>query len=530
MIRLRDIALPPEHDAHQLRFEAARMLGISDSKIRSLKIVRRSVDARKKPDVKIIYTVDVAVEGSEKKLLRQSACKRAALAPTAFYKPPKSREASGMRPVVVGFGPAGMFAALILAMAGQKPLVLERGEDAVSRHEKVEHFFKTGVLDTASNVQFGEGGAGTFSDGKLNTGVNNPRIGWILEQFVKAGAREDILYDAKPHVGTDVLLTVVQNLRKRILDLGGEVRFRTQVTGLCVEGDHLTGLQTAQGEVIPCDTAIFAIGHSARDTFAMLESRGVPMEPKPFAMGVRIEQKQKEINLAQYGTEDPALPPADYKLVEHLKDAAVYTFCMCPGGYVVAAASEEGAVVTNGMSYADRAGENANAALLVTVNPSDFPYAGTLGGMKWQQEIEERAYRVSGSYRAPAQTVGDFLAGRASTQAGAVTPTYQPGVVWCDLHEVLPEKITSALKEALPRLDQKLKGFAAPEGVLTGPETRSSSPVRILRDESRQSPIRGLYPAGEGAGYAGGIMSAAVDGIMTAEAVLGGAYGRKASE
>lgn len=520
MIRLRDIALPPEHSAYQLRFEAARLLGIPGSKIRELKLIRRSVDARKKPDVKIIYTLDVAVEGNEKKILKQSGCKRASLTPAEFYRPPKPGTAPERRPVIIGFGPAGMFAALILAMAGQKPLVLERGEDAASRHEKVEKFFATGVLDTASNVQFGEGGAGTFSDGKLNTGVSNPRIGWILEQFVEAGAREDILYDAKPHVGTDVLLTVVQNLRKRILHLGGEVRFHTQVTGLRVEGSRLTGLETSAGEVIDCDTAILAIGHSARDTFRMLEGSGVPMEPKPFAMGVRIEQKQKTINAAQYGGENPSLPPADYKLVEHLEDATVYTFCMCPGGYVVAAASEEGRVVTNGMSYADRDGENANAALLVTVNPADFPYEGVLGGVQWQQELEEKAYNVSGSYRAPAQTVGDFLSGKASTGGGEVTPTYRPGVTWCDLHEVLPEKITDALEEALPKLDRKLKGFGDPGGVLTAPETRSSSPVRILRDESRQSLIRGLYPAGEGAGYAGGIMSAAVDGIMTAEAVL----------
>ena len=521
MIRLRDIVMPPEHSASQLQYEAARMLRLSASGIRSLRIVRRSVDARKKPDVKIIYTVDVAVEGSENKILRRAACKRASIAPVSFYRPPKKREPAALRPVVVGFGPAGMFAALILAMAGQKPLVLERGEDAATRHEKVETFFAGGALDPRSNVQFGEGGAGTFSDGKLNTGVNNPRIQWILEQFVAAGAREDILYDAKPHVGTDVLLTVVQNIRRRIIDLGGQVRFCTQVTGFETEGEQLTALLTDSGERIQCRQAVLAIGHSARDTFEMLEENGLPMEPKPFAMGVRIEHSQSMVNIAQYGAENPALPPADYKLVRHLDDHTVYTFCMCPGGYVVAAASEAGRVVTNGMSYADRDGENANAALLVTLNPSVFPYPGNLGGMRWQREIEERAYNVSGSYRAPAQKVGDFLAGRPSTGAGQVQPTYRPGVAWCDLHDVLPQCITGALEEALPGLDGNLKGFASEDAVLTAPETRSSSPVRILRDETRQSSVRGLYPCGEGAGYAGGIMSAAIDGIQTAEAILG---------
>ena len=520
MIRIRDISLPPEHNAHQLRFEAAQLLRISNSKIRQVKIVRRSVDARKKPDVKIIYTIDVAVEGSENKILKQSGCKRASLAPVSYYKPPKPVAPAQKRPVVVGFGPAGMFAALILAMAGQKPLVLERGDDAQTRHDKVERFWQTGKLDPRSNVQFGEGGAGTFSDGKLNTGVNNPRIGWVLEQFVKAGAREEILYDAKPHVGTDVLLTVVQNLRKRIIDLGGEVRFNTQVTGIRTENGALTGLELMDGSILECDTAIFAIGHSARDTFEMLLEQNVPMEPKPFAMGVRIEHKQTLIDESQYGVHNPVLPPADYKLVQHLEDGTVSTFCMCPGGHVVAAASEEGRVVTNGMSYADRDGENANAALLVTVNPQEFPIAGTLGGMHWQRQIEEAAFQVSGSYRAPAQTVGDFLNGKPSTGAGSVKPTYRPGVHWCDLHEVLPGKISRSIAQALPLLDGKLKGFASPDAVMTAPETRSSSPVRILRDDTRQSAVRGLYPCGEGAGYAGGIMSAALDGIQTAEAIL----------
>ena len=522
MIRIREISMHPEHNVAQLSFEAAQLLKISASKVRKLKIVRRSVDARKKPDIRIVYTVDVTVEGNEKKILHNARCKRASIAPVSYYKVPKPSGLPKHRPVVVGFGPAGMFAALILAINGLCPIVLERGEDAATRHEKVERFFQTGELDTKSNIQFGEGGAGTFSDGKLNTGVNNPRIGWILEQFVKAGAREDILFDTKPHVGTDVLLTVVQNIRQRIISLGGEVRFNAKVTDLYQQEGAITGVQINGEEDLVCDHVIFAIGHSARDTFRKLQAIGIPMEAKPFAMGVRIEHLQENIDKAQYGRHDPVLPPADYKLVKHLENETVYTFCMCPGGYVVAAASEEGRCVTNGMSYADRDGVNANAALLVTLNPRDFPGNEPLSGMYWQEKIEESAFRAGGgNYCAPAQLVGDFLQGKPSTAPGTVQPTYRPGVTWCDLHDVLPEKITRALAEALPQLDGNLKGFADHDSVLTAPETRSSSPVKIPRDETKQSVgLKGLYPAGEGAGYAGGIMSAAIDGILCAEALM----------
>lgn len=521
MIRIREISMPPEHNIAQLSYEAARLLKISNSKVRRVKLVRRSVDARKKPDVRIVYTVDVAVDGNENKILKQSGCKRAQIAPVQFYKPPKSAPDVELSPVVVGFGPAGMFAALILAIAGLRPIVLERGDDAVTRHEKVQKFFESGELDPKSNVQFGEGGAGTFSDGKLNTGVNNPRIGWVLEQLAAAGAGEDILFDAKPHVGTDVLLTVVQNIRNRIISLGGSVRFHAQVTDVLQENGAITGVQINGEEILSCNKVIFAIGHSARDTFCMLQGKGVAMEQKPFSMGVRIEHKQSAVDKAQYGKIDPVLPPTDYKLVRHLEDGTVYTFCMCPGGYVVAATSEEGGVVTNGMSYSDRAGENANAALLVTLNPRDFPGNDPLAGMYWQRDIEQRAYALSGSYQAPAQLVGDFLKGQPSTGARSVLPTYRPGVTWCDLHQVLPAKITDALKTAIPMLEQNLAGFSDPDAVLTAPETRSSSPVRIVRDESKQSiSLRGFYPAGEGAGYAGGIMSAAIDGITCAEALI----------
>ena len=522
MIRIREIAMPPEHSVAQLSYEVARALRISNSKVRKIRIVRRSIDARKKPDVKIVYTVDAHIDGNENKILKQSGCKRAAIAPVSYYKVPKPAADPENPPVVVGFGPAGMFAALVLALAGLRPLVLERGEPADIRHEKVKRFFEEGILDEKTNVQFGEGGAGTFSDGKLNTGVNNPRIGWVLEQMVNAGAAEDILFDAKPHVGTDVLLTVVQNIRQRIISLGGEVRFSSQVTGIFRENGKVTGLEVNGAERISCSQVIFAVGHSARDTFRYLHSEDFPMEAKPFAMGVRIEHPQSMVDTAQYGCVNPVLPPADYKLVKHLDDETVYTFCMCPGGYVVAAASEENKVVTNGMSYSDRGGENANAALLVTLNPKDFPGEGPLAGMCWQEEIEKEAFRVGGSnYFAPAQKVGDFLAKRPSEAAGKVKPTYRPGVTWCDLHQVLPEKITKALAEALPLLDGNLKGFADPDSVLTAPETRSSSPVRILRDETKQSPaLSGFYPAGEGAGYAGGIMSAAIDGMMCAEAMM----------
>lgn len=527
MIRIRDISLPPDGDMAKLVQTAARQLRISPNDIKQLDLRRRSVDARKKNDVRIIYTVDVAIKGREDKVLKMAHCPRASLARDCAYHVPPAPRIPDSRPVIVGFGPAGMFAALVLSMAGLRPIVLERGQDAAARHEKVQKFWQTGELDPDCNVQFGEGGAGTFSDGKLNTGVKNERIGWVLEQFADAGASADILYDAKPHIGTDELVTVVQNLREKILHYGGEVRFGAKLTGFSMQDGRVTGVQvhTAQGDyTLACSAVLLAIGHSARDTFTALHDAGIPMEPKPFSMGVRIEHPQCLINESQYGpfADAPGLGAADYKLNVKLPDGtSAYTFCMCPGGSVVAAASEPGGVVTNGMSCHARGGKNANAALLVTLAPSDFPDSSVLGGMHWQQQLEQAAFLAGGSnYRAPAQLVGDFLAGRASHTLGSVQPSYRPGVTLCDLHAVLPPRITSVLEQALPELDKRLHGFAAPDAVLTAPETRSSSPVRIVRGENRQSALLGLYPCGEGAGYAGGIMSAAIDGMLSAEAYI----------
>ena len=513
MIRIRDLSLPPDGDMARLVQAAARQLRISPNEIKQLDLKKKSVDARKKNDVRIIYTVDVAVKGREDKILKMAHSPKASIARDTLYSVPQPQALPDSQPIIVGFGPAGMFAALVLSMAGLRPLVLERGQDAKTRHEAVSRFWQTGELDPECNVQFGEGGAGTFSDGKLNTGVKNERIGWILEQFAEAGASADILYDAKPHIGTDELVTVVQNLREKILHYGGEIRFGTRLTGIEAENGRITAVrvQSADSEtVLPASRVLLAIGHSARDTFEALHSAGVPMEPKPFSMGVRIEHPQRQINENQYG------PFADAP-----SGGSAYTFCMCPGGYVVAAASEPGGVVTNGMSDHARDGENANAALLVTLNPADFPDSSPLGGMYWQRQIEQAAFRAGGcNYRAPAQLVGDFLKKQPSQALGAVQPAYRPGVTLCELHEILPERITSVLEQALPELDKRLHGFARPDAVLTAPETRSSSPVRILRDETRQSSLRGLYPCGEGAGYAGGITSAALDGMLTAEAII----------
>ena len=520
MIIVNNLKLRPGESEKRLPKMAAQALRCRAEDLQDCFIFKKSLDARKKSDIHYVYAVAVTVAGDEQAIA--SRCRQATVRAPFSYDIPQAR--SEKRPVVVGFGPGGMFAALLLTAAGLRPIVLERGGDVESRQQAVQSFHSGGPLDPENNVQFGEGGAGTFSDGKLNTNTHDPRIGWVLRQFVAHGAKESILYDAKPHIGTDVLVKVVRNIRQTVIDGGGEVRFGAKVTALRTCDGAVTGVEVNGTEIIPTDDVILAIGHSARDTFQWLYDMGVEMNPKAFSMGVRIEHSQEAMDRAQYGmARGKHLPPVSYNLNCKLPDGnSAYTFCMCPGGYVFAAASEEGGVCTNGMSYSGRSGTNANAALLVTLRPEDFPYAGTLGGMAWQRELEQAAYAYGGeSYLAPCQLVGDFLANKPSKGCRSIRPTYAPGVVYGDLRQVLPKKITDVLAQAIPALGKKLPGFDHPDAVLTAPETRSSSPVRIERGEDCVSlNLRGLYPCGEGAGYAGGITSAAVDGVRCAEAVL----------
>ena len=524
-IRLNELRLPPGHSADELLALIAARAGKSPADVREAgyRIVRQSVDARRKSALMLQYNIEI---GSADLDLQGLAGLGYQVSPVMCFS----------RPVVVGSGPAGLFAALALAKSGCRPIVIEQGRMVEERQADVARFWQSGCLDPLSNVQFGEGGAGTFSDGKLTTGIKDPRCRAVLEEMVLAGAPQEILIQQKPHVGTDHLRTVVRGLREKIIELGGEFRFNCRLTGLQHKDGLLTGIQFEQrlpenhllsGEM-PVSHLVLAIGHSARTTFNWLCRHPILIEPKPFSIGVRIEHLQSEINRCQYGelAGHPQLPPADYKLACHLPSGrSVYTFCMCPGGQVVAAASETGGVVTNGMSHFAREDKNANSALLVGVNPADFPTPGPLGGMLWQQQIEQLAFAAGGrNYRAPAQRIGDFLrtqTGKSSTEhKNLLQPSYQPGVNWTDLDRCLPPMITEALREALPVINRRMPGFAAPEAILTGPETRSSSPLRLVRDTTLQSAISGLYPCGEGAGYAGGIMSAAVDGLRCAEAVM----------
>ena len=528
MIRIQNIPLPVGGSLEQLRRKAARTLGLRPGALKQVRLVRQSIDARKKQDVHYVYTLDVEVEQEEAVLSACTARNVSLVYPVPYAFPEVKRRSTNM-PVMAGMGPAGLFSALFLARNGIPCVVLERGQDVDTRTKDVERFWKDGALDPSSNVQFGEGGAGTFSDGKLTTGTHDPRIAAVMDALIEAGAPEDVKWSHKPHIGTDILRQVVKTIRQELISLGCDVRFGSCLTGLEHRGGQLSGIwvEGPEGRYrLDCDALVLAPGHSARDTFRMLEQEGVPMEQKSFAIGVRIEHKQKLISQAQYGPFWDQLPPTDYKLACHLPNGrSAFTFCVCPGGQVVASASEPGQLVTNGMSYRSRDGENINGGFLVGVGPEDFQTFGAdpLAGVRFQEQWERAAFQAGGGgFMAPAQRVEDFLAKRASQGPGEVRPTYQPGVTWTTLEDCLPDYVTDTLRGALPVLDRKLHGFAHPDGVLTGVETRSSSPVRIVRDETYQSNLRGLYPCGEGAGYAGGIVSAAVDGIRVAEAVARG--------
>ena len=526
MLRLDNLSLPLGYAPEDLTALAARKLKVPEKAIQAVTLVKQSVDARDKGDVHFVVSIDVKVKDEDALLrrLRPGVANKAKPVPAlTLAKPGFTRP-----PVVVGAGPAGLFAALTLAKAGATPILIERGKPVEERTRSVAAMQKDGTLDPESNVQFGEGGAGTFSDGKLITGTKSPLIRHVLQTFVEHGAPEEILYLAKPHIGTDRLKGVVKSMREEIIRLGGTVLFNTRMTGLILRGSHLEGVtvvQNGESQEILSDHVLLCIGHSARDTMQTLFSQGVTMTAKPFAMGVRIEHPQALINAAQYGkfANHPVLKAADYKLNVHTPDGrGVYTFCMCPGGEVIAAASQPGGLCVNGMSCHARDGRNANSALLVGVHPEDFGDDHPLAGFVWQRSIEQAAYRLGGGdFRAPVQRVEDFLAGRATSRLGEVEPTYLPGVTPADLRECLPGFIVEDLTFGIRRMDGMLRGFAHPDALMTGVETRSSSPVRLNRDKGMMADrIDGLYPVGEGAGYAGGIVSAAVDGIAAAQAAL----------
>lgn len=528
MLRITELKLPLDHSDDELRAAIVQRLGITDEQLLGFTLFKRSYDARKKnSELLFIYTIDLETSNEDELLRVFADDPKISVAPDVSYKfVGHATPAVQERPVVVGFGPCGIFAGLLLAQMGFKPIVLERGKEVRQRTKDTWNLWRKSVLNPESNVQFGEGGAGTFSDGKLYSQIKDPQHHGrkVLEEFVKAGAPEEILYINKPHIGTFRLTSMVEKMREEIISLGGEVRFEQKVTDLLVDGEQLTGVVLQNGEQLLSRHVVLALGHSARDTFRMLHAKGVFMEAKPFSVGFRIEHPQSLIDKARLGkyAGHPKLGAADYKLVYHAKNGrSVYSFCMCPGGTVVAATSEPGRVVTNGMSQYSRNERNANSGLVVGIDPErDYP-GSPLAGIELQERLESHAYVMGGSnYQAPAQLVGDFVAGRASTTLGSVEPSYKPGVTLCDLAASLPAFAIEAIREALPAFERQIKGYSLHDAVLTGIETRTSSPLRITRDDSFQSlNLKGLFPAGEGAGYAGGILSAGVDGIRIAEAV-----------
>ena len=526
MLRLTELKLPLNHPQEALPAAIVQRLNIAADALLDFSIFKRSHDARKAHAVLLIYSVDVTLRDEASVLKKMRGDRTVMQTPDMRYRfVGHAPQNLAVRPVIIGFGPAGIFATLVLAQMGFRPIVLERGRAVRERTQDTWGLWRKHILNPESNVQFGEGGAGTFSDGKLYSQIKDPKHYGrkVLTEFVKAGAPPEILYVSKPHIGTFRLVGVVETMRREIESLGGEVRFEQRVTDLQIEDGHIRGVTLASGEAIHCDHVILAPGHSARDTFAQLHARGVFMDPKPFSIGFRIEHPQSLIDRVRLGPHagNPVLGAADYKLVHHANNGrSVYSFCMCPGGTVVAATSEPNRVVTNGMSQYSRNERNANAGIVVGITPADYP-GDPLAGIAFQRQWESRAFELGGGdYSAPAQLVGDFLQGRASTQLGSVEPSYKPGVTLGDLATSLPRYAIEAIREALPAFDKQINGFAMHDAVLTGVETRTSSPLRITRGEDYQSlNVRGLYPAGEGAGYAGGILSAGVDGIRVAEAV-----------